>query len=243
MTSTIHLKMCGYRLLFIILFLSGFAASGLTQKDVDARLKEGKIIAHSEDVTGMRVKKGIVTGVINAPPEVVWQVITDNSNFKKFMPRTIESVIITKENVAKILKINPKRPSQIKKLLNIKVPCPVQYRSIGEKKVVYFYSLLDFPWPVSNRWYIIKINRDETRVKEHIYVDSWNLEIGNLKTNQGFWQVEPFGEGDTKATYQLLIDPGGHIPKFFIDMGTRTTMPDVIRAVREQAYKIYKKAK
>ena len=235
--------MCGYRLIFIILFLSGFAALGRTQKDVDVRLKEGEIIAHSEDVAGTRVKKGTVTGVINVPPEVVWQVITDNNNFRKFMPRTIESLIVTEENVAKILKMNPQKPSQIKKLLNTKASSPERYRSLGKKRVVYFYSLLDFPWPVSNRWYIIKINRDETRMKEHIYIDSWDLEIGNLKTNQGFWQLEPFGEGDTKATYQLLIDPGGRIPKFFIDMGTRTTMPDVIRAVRKQAYKTYKKEK
>ena len=29
----------------------------------------------------------------------------------------------------------------------------------------------------------------------------------------------------------------------FIDIGTKVTMPDVIRAVREQAHKIYKKEK
>jgi len=234
---------CSFRLLLIILFLSGFASLGYNQNDIDARLKEGEIITCSEDVEGTPVKKGTVTGVINVPPETVWQVITENNNFKKFMPQTLDSLIVTKEQVAKVLKKNPKKRSQIENLLNNTVSHPLLYRSPGKKGVVYFYSLLDFPWPISNRWYIIKINRDETRAAEHIYFDSWDMEIGNLKTNQGFWLLEPFGEGCTKTTYQLLIDPGGHIPKFFIDIGTKVTMPNVIRAVREQAYTIYKKEK
>ena len=234
---------CSFRLLLIIIFLSGNASLGHTQNDIDARLKEGEIIACTEDVEGTRVKKGTVTGVINVPPETVWQVITDNNNFKKFMPQTLDSLIVPKETVAKMLKKNPKKRLQIERLLNNKISNPLSYQSPGEKRVVYFYSLLDFPWPISNRWYIIKINRDETRAAEHIYFDSWNLEIGNLKMNQGFWLLEPFGEGYTKTTYQLLIDPGGHIPKFFIDIGTKKTMPDVIRAVRERAYEIYKKEK
>jgi Polyketide cyclase / dehydrase and lipid transport len=232
-----------FRLLLIIFFLSGFTSLGHTENDTDVRLKEGEIIACSEDVEGTPIKKGTVTGVINVPPETVWQVITDNNNFKKFMPQTLDSLIVTKEQVAKILKKNPKKRSQIERLLNNTVSHPLPYQSPGKKWVVYFYSLLDFPWPISNRWYIIKINRDETRASENIYFDSWDLEIGNLKMNQGFWLLEPFGQGGTKTTYQLLIDPGGHIPKFFIDIGTKVTMPGVIRAVREQAYKIYKKEK
>jgi len=234
---------CRFHLLFITLCLSGFTVSGHTQNDIDARLKDGEIIAYSEDVEGTRIKKGTVTGVINVPPETVWQVITDNNNFEKFMPQTLDSMIVTKEKVAEISKKNPKNPSQIKRLLNKKIPPPLPYRSPGKKYTVYFYSLLDFPWPISNRWYIIKINRDETLEAEHIYRDSWDLEIGNLKTNKGFWFIEPFGECGTKATYQLLIDPGGHIPKFFIGIGTSVTMPNIIRAVRKQAYKIYKKEK
>lgn len=234
---------CSFRLLLIFFFLSGFASLGHTGKDIDARLKEGEIIACSEDVEGTRVKKGTVTGVINVPPETVWQVITDNNNFEKFMPQTLDSLIVTKEKVAKILKMNPKKHSQVKRLLNEIDTHPLPYHFPGKNRVIYFFSLLDFPWPINNRWYIIKINRDETRAAEHIYLDSWDLEIGNLKTNQGFWLLEPFGEGCTKTTYQLLIDPGGHIPKFFIDIGTKVTMPNVIRSVRKKAYKIYKKEK
>ena len=65
--------------------------------------------------------------------------------------------------------------------------------------------------------------------------------IGNLKTNQGFWFIEPYGEKSTKVTYQLLTDPGGSIPKFFIDMGVKVTMPNVIKAVKKRALRIYKK--
>ena len=159
------------------------------------------------------------------------------------MPQTLDSLIVNEEQVGCMLKKRPKQRSQIEDLLHKKAYHPLPHQAFGKKRVVYFYSLLDFPWPIRNRWYIIKINRDETRAAEHIYLDSWDLEIGNLKTNQGFWLLEPFGQGRTKTTYQLLIDPGGHIPKFFIDIGTKVTMPDVIRAVRKQAHKIYEKEK
>ena len=141
---------CSFRLLLIILFLSGFASLGHTENDIDARLKEGEIIACSEDVEGTRVKKGTVMGVINVPPETVWQVITDNNKFKKFMPQTLDSLIVTKEKVTKILKKNPKKRSQIEKLLNKQVPHSLPPQQPGEKRVVYFYSLLDFPWPIKH---------------------------------------------------------------------------------------------
>jgi ribosome-associated toxin RatA of RatAB toxin-antitoxin module len=43
---------------------------------------------HLEPVEGSRIKKGIVQGSIAAPPERVWEVITDYEHYREFMPRT-----------------------------------------------------------------------------------------------------------------------------------------------------------
>ncbi|MBW1972263.1 MAG: hypothetical protein JRI44_05455 [Deltaproteobacteria bacterium] len=225
----------------LIIFLLIFVISVQADEDINSRLKAGEIISFSENVKGTKVKRGTVIGVINTPPEIVWQIIKDNSHFKEFMPQTLESMIVSPETLKEILKKQLKKSEEIERLIRENSLKSSFYRSSKNKYTIYFYSLLDFPWPINNKWYIIKINRDETRAYAHIYRDSWDMVIGNLKTNQGFWFIEPYGEKSTKVTYQLLTDPGGSIPKFFIDMGVKVTMPNVIKAVKKRALRIYKK--
>jgi hypothetical protein len=235
----------GYRIwLFVITICSlGLVCSLYAQGDEASRLAAGEIIAYSESVEGTDVKRGTVIAAINAPPEIVWQVITDNNHFREFMPKTLESMLVSPEKLKEVLQKAPRTREEVEKLLGKDLPHLSQYRSAGDHYVVYFYSLLDFPWPVSDKWYIIKIQRDETRASENIYSERWDLEIGNLAANNGYWLLEPYGKGITKVTYQLLTDPGGNIPKSFIEIGTKVTMPDIIRAVRERAFKISEKDK
>jgi uncharacterized protein YndB with AHSA1/START domain len=37
---------------------------------------------------------------------------------------------------------------------------------------------------------------------------SWEQEDGDLKTVVGSWQLEDLGDGRTRATYELAVDPG-----------------------------------
>ena len=199
------------------------------------RLGSGEIISFCDDVPGTSQKRGEVMGVIDAPPEIVWQVITDVNNYKDFMPRTLKSMAVRPEKLKGILAQNPAAPPEVEALLDAAPPDPATYRVPGRKYSIYLYSLLDFPWPVSNRWYIIKILQDETLGASHIYKSSWSLEIGNLRENCGEWLLEPFGKNKTKVTYRLLTDPGGHLPNFLTKKGTAVTMPQIISAVRRRA--------
>ncbi|MBU0568616.1 hypothetical protein KJ693_03175 [bacterium] len=209
--------------------------SGFTE--IEKRLADGELMSICESVEGTRVKRGKAIGIIDAPPHIVWEVITDNNHFKEFMPRTLESLVVNKDLMPLILKKRPKSTEKVERIIGNPVD-PRIYQVKGGTYSIYFYSLLDFPWPISNKWYIIKIDRDETRVADGIYQSSWDMVIGNLRTNQGSWLLEPYGKSQTKATYSLLTDPGGCIPDSFINMGTEKTMPDVIRAVRGRARKL-----
>jgi ribosome-associated toxin RatA of RatAB toxin-antitoxin module len=46
-----------------------------------------------EPVEGSRVKKGIVSGLIDADPETIFSVITDYEHYTEFMPRTAEATV------------------------------------------------------------------------------------------------------------------------------------------------------
>ena len=211
------------------------AVGAASQEDVAARLAAGEIIVSTTEVDGTCIKSGEMTGIIDAPPEIVWQVITDVNNFKDFMPRTLASRAVAPDKLPAILRLKPTQAEEVERLLGPTPMDPASCRIPGGKYTVYFYSHLNFPWPAQNRWYIIKGVQDETHAGQHLYRSSWSLVIGNLKENSGEWILEPYGSHATKAIYRLRTDPGGCIPGFLVKQGTYNTMPQIIAAVRKRA--------
>ena len=55
-----------------------------------------------------------------------------------------------------------------------------------------------------------------------------------VKLNNGYWHLEPRENGTkTWATYYVLTDPGGSIPKWIANRANNTAVPDVFAAVRK----------
>jgi hypothetical protein len=177
-------------------------------------------------------------GIIDASPEIVWQVTTDVNNIKYFMPRTLNSMAVAAEKVPLIVKSRPSRAEEVEHLLGPTPADPATYRIPGGKYIVFLYSNLDLPWPCSNRWYLLKGQNDEPLAAEHLYHSSWSLVTGNLNENSGEWILEPFGAAKTKVIYKLCTDPGGAIPGVLVKQGTCAIMPQIISAVRERARKL-----
>lgn len=221
-----------------IILALGLAPQAWAQEVIRSRLDKGEVIVSAKEVPGSSVKHAEMTGIINAPPEVVWRVITDVNDFKYFMPRTLNSMAVAPEKVAEIVQKKPTGAKEVEKLLGSTFVDPSTYRLPGGKYTVYHYSDLSLPWPCSNRWFILKGIQDETQAAQHRYHTSWSLVIGNLKTNSGEWILEPYGNNQTKAIYRLNTDPGGAIPGFLVKEGTCSTMPAIIQAVRERAAKL-----
>ena len=58
---------------------------------------------------------------------------------------------------------------------------------------------------------------------------SWRREGGDLKHMDGSWQLEDLGEGRTRATYALEVDPGGVLNLFInsnVEQKLRGTLVD-----------------
>jgi ribosome-associated toxin RatA of RatAB toxin-antitoxin module len=210
--------------------------------DLKSRLEAGEIIVSTKEVPGQNLRTVQMTAVVNAPPKVVWQVITDINGFALFMPRTIKSMAVSPEKLPLILKAHPTEAAEVEKIIGPTPPNPLRYHVPGGKYVIYHYSNLDFPWPCHNRWYILKSVYDETQAAQQRYHSTWSLVTGNLKENRGEWTLTPWGHGQTKVSYRLATDPGGSIPEFLVKEGTSSTMPQVIAAIREQAAKLCRRA-
>lgn len=53
----------------------------------------GQVMRRLIEVDGSRVKQGVAIGIVDAPPDRVYRVITDNANFAEFMPYVKESTV------------------------------------------------------------------------------------------------------------------------------------------------------
>ena len=162
---------------------------------------------------GGSVSEVKATTLVDAPPHDVWRVIRDYTNYTKTMPYTQESRVLASEQ---------------------------------DGKVTVFYCLVNAPL-VDKRDFIIRI-RDESDWKEGkgFLKTAWTAAtegvpperegVVRVKLNTGYWLLEPREEGKkTFVTYYLYTDPGGSLPKWIADKANKTSVPDVLRAVRKHA--------
>lgn len=212
----------------------GLSPHAVLGADSSRRLAAGEIITSFEAVPGSNLKKGKVTGVVAASPEKVWEVVTDANNFQFFLPRMLRSRLVRQEELNQILHTRPGSAAAVEALLGSNPPQLARFRIPGQKYSGYFYGHVKIPWPLGNRWYIVKVHWDESQAARHIYISSWSLLAGNLKENRGEWKVEPFGEQQTRLTYRVVTDPGGLAPKFLVEKFSARTLPQIIMGVRNR---------
>jgi len=217
------------------LILWVFSPSSSLGADSSSGLAAGQIITHVSEVSGSAAaRRGEVIGVVDASPEKVWQVVIDANNFEHFLPRMIRSKLVRSEELKTILQVKPNKASEAEALLGLSPPDIAHFRTPGGKYTGYFYGHIEVPWPVGNRWYIVKVLWDESQAAHHIYTCSWSFVIGSLRENKGEWKVEPFGDNRTLLTYRVVTDPGSFAPKFLVDNFTTKTLPQIITGVRRR---------
>jgi ribosome-associated toxin RatA of RatAB toxin-antitoxin module len=93
-----------------------------------------------------------------------------------------------------------------------------------EDDTVWFYTELGFP--LKTITYEIRVKLDAEQRKA-----SWTLVRGDLKANDGSWHIEPYQAGSL-ATYSLHLVPGFPIPGFILKKLTRSSLPQLLNAVR-----------
>src|SRR6185295_15273726 len=53
--------------------------------------------------------------------------------------------------------------------------------------------------------------------------------------SNGSWEVRRLPNGQCRAIYRFIVDPGGNIPSWLADLGNRTGIPDLYKAVEKEA--------
>ena len=153
------------------------------------------------------------TTVMDAPAEAVWRVVRDYVNYPKVMPYTEESRVLATQEGGKAMTV---------------------------------YCLINAPL-VDKRDFIIRVlDESDWKGGQGFMKASWKETtedapaerdgVVRVTLNQGYWLLEPREGGKkTLVTYHVLTDPGGSLPGWVADKANKSSVPDVLRAVRKAA--------
>lgn len=177
--------------------------------------RDDGIVVMARTPEGGSVSEVKATALVDAPPQDVWRVIRDYNHYTKTMPYTEESRVLSSEQ---------------------------------DGKIIVFHCVVNAPL-VDKRDFIIRIvDESDWKDGKGFLKSSWTAAtegvpperkgVVRVKLNTGYWLLEPREEGKkTFATYYLYTDPGGSVPKWIADRANKTSVPDVLRAVRKHATK------
>jgi hypothetical protein len=82
----------------------------LRADDVGARLDGGEIILSSEEVPGTNVPRAKMQGVIDAPPEKVWELVEHCAGYTKVMPRVDAATELSRDGGVVVCEVTVHTP-------------------------------------------------------------------------------------------------------------------------------------
>ena len=222
---------------------------GVEPRPVFANAEEERAydLRHGEIFTdGGYVKKGAwgkMEGVVQAPPQVVWKLFLQANAWRQYrLPNLKDSRAVSAE-VANQSK-GFKTVEDLYALIGDRIFSEVEGQRIGGVWVNYTFQYYDLPWPVANKWVVLKNNNDETRSAEGVYRSEWVKVGGNVNTLNGTFTLAPF-DGDRNLThlvYNVESAPASHVPKFFIKWGVKKSLPAAMNIIRREARRLYRPA-
>ncbi len=200
-----------------------FLAAVAIAAPVDERLARGEVVVTRMPACERGALGGRSQGVVRAPIERVWTVLNESNEFENYMPNFLASWLISRSVQPEVVCRSDWQRGELERLL------AGQRLADWLGDTVLFYNVLDMPFPVSDRWYLLEMWRDHVS-----HTIGWNQLVGNLKMNRGSWELSPWAVDQTLATYTTVSIPGISLPRFFLDIGLNQSLPGVIRGLRNR---------
>ncbi len=197
--------------ILLVVWMMALAAVAREEPWEHERSTRDGIVVYSRTVPGTTVREVRATLVVDAPPLPVLDAAADPESF-----RETNRQYVTETRVYS-----------------------------GERSDVWYnYQVVRFP-VIDRRDYCLRYVRtiDEER---QIYRLSWDTsdrfgpgpreDIVRVTLARGAIDIRPTDGGRrSKVRYTLLADPGGNIPDWLINLANRTSVPDILRQMRDAA--------
>lgn len=158
------------------------------------------------------------------PAEKVFRVLIDTNNFPQVHSNYEDAAILTQEAFDAIVKAKPTDVESLTPLIKGKKIPSESGRKSGARWTRYEYVNFNFPWPLSNRWSVQKVEIDESGAAQDRYRYEYVMHVGNFKVLKGYWELVPVADkpGVTEFRGSYISDPGIPLPKFVTKTATKT---------------------
>ena len=114
---------------------------------------------------------------------------------------------------------------------------------------LYYYSVVEIPWPVSNRDFVSHLKVSQDPASRVVTIDANCVEgmvaakanMVRVTYSTGKWILAPVGGNQVKLTYTIHADPGGSIPAWlsnlFITQGPLQSIEKLRGFIQQPTYK------
>jgi hypothetical protein len=181
---------------------------------------------YTQPIPGKDVPMVQVVGIVDAPPQSVFQVVTDYAHFEDFMPYMEVCHVIHTEQIDPHTRVNyvfffVNPPLIAGRFYTLKLTD--QSDETIEGVAGSYRSQWDL---VTNGVY------HETPESPGIQQLVHDKDAVETRNNQGFWLMQPLDGGQkTRVIYQVMTDPGGTIPHWVANKAQMTTLPDLFSTI------------
>ena len=171
--------------------------------------RSGELVIFTEDVEkGRRI---VAVAEVEAPPEVVFNVVNDFDHYPDFMPYVIESRVLSRNGDSEVVAYNRIAPPFVAER-----DYPLKFRMT--RGSLANGGVFRIEWTA----------RPEAEPEVEGVV--------RIRLNDGSWVAEPISGGSrTRLTYTLLTNPGGMIPDFVANMSNTVAIPKLFKAVMKRS--------
>ncbi len=171
--------------------------------------RTGELVIFTRDVeAGRRI---VAIAEVEAPPEVVFNVVNDFDHYPDFMPYVKESRVLSRKGDSEV----------------------IIYTRIAPP----FVSERDYPLKFEmTRGTPANSGAFKTEWTARPHAQPEVEGVVRIKLNDGSWLAEPLDGGTrTRLTYTLLTNPGGLIPDFVANMSNTIAIPKLFKAVMKRS--------
>ncbi|MBL7856374.1 MAG: lipid-binding protein [Cyclobacteriaceae bacterium] len=114
-------------------------------------------------------------------------------------------------------------------------------KNINERELI-FHSEVSAPWPVSNRDMVAHLTVEQDKSTKAVtitiegvpdFIPPVNKDVVRVQQSLGRWVVTPLQNGVLKVEYTFVIDPGGSIPSWLVNMAAAEGPSYTFRQFRE----------
>ncbi len=148
---------------------------------------------------------------VNAPPEVIFNVVSDFDNYPDFMPYVKESRVLSRRSDSELTSYQRIAPPFVSER-----DYPLKFTLTRGTPAN--GGVFKTEWSVSPKT-LPEVNG-----------------VVRIVLNDGSWLIEPLDGGKrTRLTYTLLTHPGGLIPDFVANLSNTIAIPKLFEAVKKRA--------